>query len=105
MDLSTQNSIGSALLIAVSVPGEPVTTFSTYWKDLSVGGINYVGLGSLLSITDSRSDLRAAPQDLNVSISGLVSSNLARCFQLLYLLAKFLTCYFPSLNSIFCTSS
>ena len=76
MDLSTQNSIGSALLIAVSVPGEPVTTFSTYWKDLTVNSQTYVGLGSLLSITDSRSDLRAAPQDLNISISGLVSSNL-----------------------------
>jgi hypothetical protein len=76
MDLSTQNSVGSALLIAVSVPGEPVTTFSTYWKDLSVGGINYVGLGSLISITESRSDLRAAPQDLSIAISGLVSSNL-----------------------------
>ena len=75
MDLSTQSSIGSALLISISVPGEPVTTFSTYWKALTVDTVNYVGLGSLMSITDTANELRATPQELSIVISGIPSSN------------------------------
>jgi hypothetical protein len=76
MDLSTSSSIGSALLISVAVPDEPVTTFSTYWKDLTIGDISYTGLGSFVSITESRSDLRASPQELTITISGILSTNL-----------------------------
>lgn len=75
MDLSDQNSIGSALLIEISVPGEPVTYFSTYWRDLTIGDVTYTGLGSLLSITATQNDLRVTEQSLTIGISGLVSDN------------------------------
>ena len=77
MDLSNQNSIGSALLIRIAVPGEPVTYFSTYYRDLTVGGTTYTGLGNLMSITPTQNDLRISEQTLTIAITGLVSSNQA----------------------------
>lgn len=77
MDLSNQSSIGSALLISIAVPDEPVTYFSTYWRDLTVDGNTYTGLGSLMSLTGTQNDLRISEQNLTIVISGIPAENIS----------------------------
>lgn len=76
MDLSNQTSIGSALLVKVSVPNETPTTFSTFYKTLTIDGVNYVGLGQLLSITSSSSELRTTASDISIGITAIPSQNI-----------------------------
>lgn len=75
MDLSNQSAIGSALLVSIAVPDEPVTYFSTYYRSLTLDGVTYTGLGNLLSISDTQNDLRVTPQSLSLVISGIPTSN------------------------------
>lgn len=76
MDLSNQTAIGSALLVKVSVPDETPTTFSTYYKSLTIDGTAYVGLGQLLSIASSSSEIRTTPSELSIGITAIPGSNI-----------------------------
>jgi hypothetical protein len=51
-------------------------TFSDYYKTLTIDGTDYVGLGQLMNLTETVSDLRATPQELTVTISGIPTANL-----------------------------
>jgi hypothetical protein len=77
MDLSSQSSIGSAFLVSVAVPGEPITTFTDYWKSITAEGTNFSGLGSLMSVTSTQNTIRATSQNLTITISGLPTTNLS----------------------------
>lgn len=77
MDLSEKHAIGNALLVTIAVPNEPVTTFTTYWKSLTVAGVTYTGLGSLISISETQNNLRSTGQVLTLGISALPAENLA----------------------------
>jgi hypothetical protein len=77
MNLSSYSAIGSALLVKIAVTGEPVTAFSTYWRNLTVGGVTYLGLGSLSSITETQNNIRATGQQLSIGISGIPVANVS----------------------------
>ena len=74
LPLTGYRSIGSALLIKIAVPDEPVTYFTTYHLPLTVGSDTYVGLGNLISLDMTTSDLRVSPRDMTLTISGLNST-------------------------------
>jgi hypothetical protein len=77
MDLSSQSSIGSAFLIRIAVPNEPVTTFTDYWKSITYDGTPYTGLGSLMGVTATQNTIRATSQNLTITISGIPAANLS----------------------------
>lgn len=80
IDLSPYQSIQSALFIKITIYDDvgvdEILTFSDYFKALTLDGTNYTGLGQLLSVTETVSDLRAAPQELTITISGIPTTNL-----------------------------
>ena len=77
IDLSTYDSIQANLFVKLVIPGYDTLTFSDYHRSYSFGGTTYQGLGQLLSITDTTSNLRATSQELTLSISGIPSGNIA----------------------------
>ena len=77
IDLSSYRSIQTNLFVRLDIPGYQVLTFSDYHRSLTLNGTNYTGLGQLLSVTRSSSNLRAAPEDVSVGISGIPSANIS----------------------------
>jgi len=75
IDLSTQTAIASALFIKLDTynsEGEAeVVTFSDYPTDIVIAGTNYTGLGQLMSVTETQSDLRITPQQISIGLTGI----------------------------------
>lgn len=77
LDLSSYRSIQTNLFVKLDIPGYAVLTFSDYHKNYTIDGTNYTGLGQLLSISNSTNNLRAAPEDITIVISGIPSTNIS----------------------------
>jgi hypothetical protein len=75
LDLSTYGSIQTNLFVRLDIPGYSVLTFSDYHKELTISGTNYTGLGQLLNISNTSGSLRATPEDVTVTISGIPNNN------------------------------
>lgn len=75
INLSAYRAIQTNLFVKLDIPGYSVLTFSDYHKNYTVAGTNYTGLGQLLSVSNSEDNLRAAPSELSISISGIPSAN------------------------------
>lgn len=84
LDLSNYSSLSSALFVKIetyTTAGVNQTiTFSDYHKDITLNTTNYTGLGQLLTITDTQSDLRITPQSISIGISGIPSTNISTVF-------------------------
>ena len=76
LDLSAYDSIQTALFCKVVVPDYTTLTFSNYSRNLTIDGTTYTGLGQLLEVTDSTSELRASANELTVTISGIPTQNI-----------------------------
>lgn len=81
MDLSSYGSVGSAMFVKVTVYDDvgvdEVWTYSDYHKTLTIDGTNYTGLGQLMNLTESQTDLRLSGFELTMSISGIPSANIS----------------------------
>lgn len=77
LDLSAYRSIQTNLFVRLDIPGYAVLTFSDYHKNYTISGTNYTGLGQLLSVGNTEDNLRAAPSDISVSISGIPAGNVS----------------------------
>lgn len=77
IDLSSYRSIQTNLFVKLVIPGYDTLTFSDYHKNYTISGTNYTGLGQLLSVSNTNDDLRAAPSELTLSISGIPSGNIS----------------------------
>lgn len=75
IDFSTYTSIQTNLFIKIDIPDYDVLYFSDYYKSYTIGADTYDGLGQLLSVSQTVSNLRAAPNELTISISGIPSAN------------------------------
>jgi hypothetical protein len=75
IDLSSYRSIQTNLFVRLDIPGYQVLTFSDYHRNYTIDGTNYTGLGQLLSVGNTEDNLRAAPSDITISISGIPSTN------------------------------
>ncbi len=71
LDLSSYRSVQSNLFVKVDVPGYAVLAFSDFYKAQTFSGTNYQALGQLVSVTETTSNLRAAPEELTITISGI----------------------------------
>lgn len=77
VDLSPYRSIQTNLFVKLDIPNYEVLTFSDYHKDYTLSGTLYQGLGQLVTITDTTNSLRAAPEELTLTISGIPAGNVA----------------------------
>lgn len=75
IDLSSYRSIQTNLFVRLDIPDYAVLTFSDYHKDFAISGTTYQGLGELLSITNTTNNLRAAPDEITIAISGIPAGN------------------------------
>jgi hypothetical protein len=57
-----------------SVPTGKVLSFSDRLEHITINSIDYVGLGSLLGVTDSSTELQATGTQLTISLSGIPNS-------------------------------
>jgi len=76
IDLSSYRSIQTNLFIRLDIPGYQVLTFSDYHTSYTYNGTTYTGLGQLLAVSNTTSNLRATSEQLSISISGIPSSNI-----------------------------
>lgn len=76
IDLSNYSSIQTNLFVKLVIPNYDTLTFSDYHKDYTISGTVYDGLGELLNISSTEDNLRAAPSDVTISISGIPSTNI-----------------------------
>jgi hypothetical protein len=76
LDLSTYTSVQTNVFVKLVIPNYDTLYFSDYHKPYVVAGDNYDGLGSLLSFSSTDSSLRATPQSLSLSISGIPQANI-----------------------------
>lgn len=77
IDLSTYESIQTNLFCKIVIPGYDTLTFSDYHQDYTIDSVNYTGLGQLLGVTDTATNLRASPQEVTITISGIPNSNIS----------------------------
>lgn len=78
LDLSSYGQIGSSLFVRIEIfddtGTDEVLTFSDAHKDVTIDSTTYIGLGQLLDITQTTSELRTTPQELTITVSGIPSS-------------------------------
>jgi hypothetical protein len=77
LNLSAYKSIQTNLFVKLVIPGYDTLTFSDYHRTITLNSVSYSGLGQLLSVSDTNTSLRAAPQDLTIAISGIPSTNVS----------------------------
>ena len=75
LDLSSYSSIQTNLFVKLEIPGQSVMTFSDLPYAYTVSGTSFTGLGQLLSVTDTTSELRATSQEISIGISGIPTTN------------------------------
>ena len=77
LNLTNYPTIQTNLFVKVDVPGYQTLTFSDYHKNYTIQGYLYTGIGELLSISNTTSNLRAAPEELSISVSGIPAGNVS----------------------------
>jgi hypothetical protein len=76
MTALNSSSIRYAEFIELTMPSN-VYTFCNAAAPVSVNGITFTNLGSLLSISDIKRDIKANSSDLNISLTGVDGTNVA----------------------------
>jgi len=76
LNLSSYDAVQSNSFVRIAIPNYQTLRFSDYHKAFTINSESYTGLGQLISITETSSELRAAPQELTISISGIPAGNI-----------------------------
>jgi len=76
IDLTTYPAVGTALLCNIVVPGWQTLSFTDYNRSISLPGVTYFGLGQLLTITPTNSELKASNTQITITISGIGNTNI-----------------------------
>lgn len=63
--------------VKMVIPDTGTLTFSDYHTSYTIDSVAYTGLGSLLAITDTVSELRSSSSEVSVSIAGIPISQVA----------------------------
>ena len=74
VDISSYTSVQSNTFVRIDVPDYQVLRFSDYHISYDIGGETYDNLGNLVSISNTSSELRSSPEQVNISISGIPSN-------------------------------
>lgn len=76
IDLSPYRAIQTGLFVRLDIPDYEVLRFSNYNQVISINGESYAALGTLLGVTESAADLRAAAGEVSITISGIPNSSI-----------------------------
>ena len=76
MTALNSSSIRHAEFIRLTMPSN-VYTFCNASAPITVNGITFTNLGSLLSLSDIKRDIKANSSDLNISLTGVDGTNVA----------------------------
>jgi len=76
MAYDNQVAIQSHTFIEIVVNPTLTLTFSDYFKDYTIDTINFTGLGSLMSITNQASEIRASGKEIIITVSGIPDSSM-----------------------------
>ena len=74
MAYDTQVAIQTHTFIEIVVNSTLTLTFSDYFKDYTIDSINFTGLGSLMSLTNQPSEIRASGKEIVLTVSGIPDS-------------------------------
>jgi len=74
LNLTSYGAIQSNLFVKITLSGGSTLLFSDKLESTTLSGDTYVGLGKLLNITGSNSELRTSGQELSITISGVPDS-------------------------------
>jgi len=75
LSLTSYSALQSNLFIKITLSGSTLL-FSDKIESTVIASDTYVGLGKLLSVSGSNSELRSSGQDLTISISGIPDSSI-----------------------------
>jgi hypothetical protein len=75
-NLSAYPAIETALFVRIDVPDFEVLRFSNFNRPYTINSESYTALGTLLSISDSQSELRTTPGELSIVISGIPNTTI-----------------------------
>jgi hypothetical protein len=76
IDLSGYSSLATALFVKIDLPDASPLLFSNFDRPYTINGDVYDSLGSLMSATTSANELRPAPGEITITISGIPNSRL-----------------------------
>ena len=76
IDLTSYTSIQTALFVKLTVPDVDTYTFSDYNRSLTLANVTYTGIGGLMSITDSYSELKVSQTEMTITIAGIPNARL-----------------------------
>lgn len=76
LDLSAYSAIQSNLFVRINIPGYADLTFSDYHKELTINGVNYTGLGQLIGVGPSMSNLRTTAEEVAIVITGIPENSI-----------------------------
>jgi len=75
-NLSGYSAIWTAFFVQINVQDYQILRFSNFYKPYTIAGQSYASLGSLMSVGDTVSELRLSDQELTITLSGILSSNI-----------------------------
>jgi len=75
LNLTSYSALQSNLFVKVTLSGSTLL-FSDKLESTVIAGDTYVGLGKLLAISGSNSELRSSSQELTISISGVPDTSI-----------------------------
>lgn len=77
VDLSSTKHIQNNTFVRIEVPDYDTLRFSDYHMEYDINGETYDNLGNLVTVTDTSSELRAAPAQVQITISGIPTNFLS----------------------------
>jgi hypothetical protein len=77
IDLTTYRDIKTALCCKIVVPDYGTMLFTDYTKSINLDDGSYTSLGSLLSVSEATSDLKALNSEVTITISGIPTANIS----------------------------
>lgn len=77
IDLSSYGSVTSALFVKWDIPDFEIAYISDYSSSVTFGGNTYTNIGRLLGITAVSSELKASPNELSISLSGIPTDSVS----------------------------
>lgn len=76
LNLSTNYSLQSNLFVKITLPSSTLL-FSDRLDTVTINGDSYSGLGKLMAITGSNSEIRTSGQEVTITLSGIPNSSIS----------------------------
>jgi hypothetical protein len=76
IDLSAYSAIQTALFTKLVIPGYNTLLLSNFNRNITIAGDVYTGIGSMLNITESTSEVKISQTEVSISISGIPQANM-----------------------------